>query len=227
MKNIYLGRIIKSLFGLITLLLIVIKTNTKIIFIPFIICFITYLLENICLYLNKKKEANLFHKLFIYGFLIFIVGFLIFACYYALSTRSYTLFIPITIFLIVTLLIINKLTNKIDLSFLLYFIPIIIIAISIIAGIYILIMGFKNNDFMIIYMGLFFILVSSTFILGGLYILGYLKEIFLRIYISLLITVIGFITIFIIPEINLWILVPIIMIIVGIISLIKTFKPEE
>lgn len=226
MKNIYLGRIIKSLFSLITLLLIVIKTNTKIIFIPFIICFIAYLLENICLYLNKRNKANLFHKLFIYGFLIYIVGFLIFACYYALSTRSYTLFIPITIFLIVTLLITNKII-KTDLSFLVYIIPIIIIIMSIIAGIYVLIIGFKNNNLMTIYLGLFFILVSSTFILGGLYILGYLKEILLKIYISLLIIIIGFITIFIMSEINLWILVPVIMIITGIISLIKAFKPEE
>lgn len=227
MKNIYLGKIIKTLFSLIILLSIVIKTNTKMIFIPFIICFIAYLLENIFLYLNKRKEANLFHKLFIYGFLLYIIGFLIYACYYVLSTRSYTLFIPIIIFSIVILLIINKITIKIDLSFLIYIIPIIIIAMSIITGIYILITGFKNNNFMIIYMGLFFIFVSLAFVLGGLYILGYLKERFLKFYFSLLITVIGFITIFIIPEINLWISVPIIMIIIGIISLIKIFKPEE
>lgn len=55
--------------------------TTKIVLIPFIICFISVLFMSLASILNKDIIVKLMNKIYVIGFLIFWIGFLIFATY--------------------------------------------------------------------------------------------------------------------------------------------------
>lgn len=55
--------------------------TTKIVLIPFIICFISVLVMSLASILNKEIIIKLMKKIYVIGFLIFWIGFLIFATY--------------------------------------------------------------------------------------------------------------------------------------------------
>lgn len=89
-KTIYINKLISSIF--ITLLLIyflIITPNRKLIFIPFLLCSISNIGKNVCMLLDKKKFANIFHKLFIISFLTFWFGILAFGSYLFVKEHNY------------------------------------------------------------------------------------------------------------------------------------------
>lgn len=55
--------------------------TTKIVLIPFIICFISVLVMSLANILNKDIIVKLMNKIYVIGFLIIWIGFLIFATY--------------------------------------------------------------------------------------------------------------------------------------------------
>ena len=55
--------------------------TTKIVLIPFIICFISVLFMSLASILNKEIIVKLMNKIYVIGFLIIWIGFLIFATY--------------------------------------------------------------------------------------------------------------------------------------------------
>ena len=63
--------------------------NSKIIFIPFIICAITVVGKNIALLCGKKNLAVTFSKLFTIGFLLFWFGFLSVAVFVCIRDKNY------------------------------------------------------------------------------------------------------------------------------------------
>ncbi len=74
----------------------------KIIIIPFLICSLAIFFKNIFLLLNKEKISNVFKIIFRISFFIYVFGFLIYSVYYAITTKTYSLFIIIGIFMIVS-----------------------------------------------------------------------------------------------------------------------------
>ena len=74
--------------------------GVKIFILPFLICAIAIFLENIFLFFNNQKIANIFMYIFRIVFFIYVYGFLGYSSYYAVVNKNYALFIPISIFLL-------------------------------------------------------------------------------------------------------------------------------
>ncbi len=91
-KSIFISRLIYAILMTFILIALLFKNNNiifKIVFIPFIICGISIVLQNISLILEKEKFANFFKKLYICGFLLFWFGFLFFVSYYSIKKELY------------------------------------------------------------------------------------------------------------------------------------------
>ena len=71
----------------------------RIIISPFIICSLTYILENLFLILEKEKIAKILQYIFRITLLIYIFGILIYTCYYSISHKEYSLLLVVAIFL--------------------------------------------------------------------------------------------------------------------------------
>lgn len=80
-KSIYVGRVMYALAFTIFMIYLCMKSNQKILFIPFIICGLAIAIKNIFLIQGKKKYVELFDRIFVLGFLLFFFGFLCFWCY--------------------------------------------------------------------------------------------------------------------------------------------------
>lgn len=72
----------------------------KIIIIPFLICSLAIFFKNVFLLLNKERISNVFKIIFRISFFTYVFGFLIYLVYYAITTKTYSLFIIIGIFII-------------------------------------------------------------------------------------------------------------------------------
>ncbi len=81
----------------------------KIIIIPFILCSLLLLLENIFLFLNNFKIAHIFNYIFKIIFFISALSFLTYATYYSITHKKYSLIIIVIIFLILLIKLIKKL----------------------------------------------------------------------------------------------------------------------
>lgn len=76
-KNIFISKIIKSSI-IVLILFSVLSHNSgavKIMTIPFIVCGLSSVGKNVCLFMDKKKYANIFSKLFLVSFLVFYLVF--------------------------------------------------------------------------------------------------------------------------------------------------------
>ena len=106
MKKIYnIRQIVVSIIVILILTWAFFKNQLigKIIMSPFLICSIAIFFENLFLLLNKEKISNIFKYIFRISFFVYAFGFLIYAIYYTISTKTYSLFIIIGIFIIGTI----------------------------------------------------------------------------------------------------------------------------
>ena len=102
MKNIVsIRKIITAIIAIYILAWATLKNRLfiKIVISPFLICAIAVLIENIFILLNKEKIANIFKTIYRISFFVYFFGFLAYAKYYSIANKSYSLFIPILIFL--------------------------------------------------------------------------------------------------------------------------------
>ena len=76
------------------------KLVVKIIISPFLVCSIAIFFENLFILLNNKKVSDIFKYIFRVSFFIYFFGFLAFSTYYAITNKSYGLFLIIGIFVI-------------------------------------------------------------------------------------------------------------------------------
>lgn len=95
----------RMLVGIIALIILVwafFKNQlvAQIIISPFIICSLTYILENLFLILDKQKIAKIFQYIFRITLLIYIFGILIYTCYYSIVHKEYSLLLVVAIFLL-------------------------------------------------------------------------------------------------------------------------------
>ena len=80
----------------------------KIIIIPFLICSISFLGQNISLLFNKEKTSTIFKYIFRISFFVYVFGFLSYMVYYAMINKSYSILIVVAVFLIFAIYFFKK-----------------------------------------------------------------------------------------------------------------------
>lgn len=254
-QSIFLKKIISSIFITATLLYFMANTpSPKIIFVPFLICSLSMAGQNIALLLNKEKIAIAFHKLFAAGFFLFWFGFLAIAAYLCIRDKNYSLLVfSIPFWVVGVCFAKNRLfrgkpkkkrkTKKVAESKFAF--PIImsaiLVAIVLLAGVIVLILGIKDGNAGLIFAGAFFVFGAFTFVLAALMLQGYFDKVkvdVLGIYMGAVIAAVGIGSIALkygethslektIEEFGLWIIIPILMIAVGVIEVVKCLKNKK
>lgn len=250
MKNIMPTKnLITSIIVTVILLNAVIKTpSPKVIFVPFLICSISMVGKSISQMFQKQKLEMIFGKLFTLGFASFFIGFLLVAAYTCIRDKNYSMLLFTLPFWFVGIpMIKRKLGYKKQEENSESSIPfgIIISAglvfIVMLAGIIILIMGIKRTEMALIFMGIFFTFGGFTFVLAALTIRGCFDKFKIDVigtYIGVLFVFIGIGTIALkfresysitatIRTFGLWIIIPILMTIVGVVQIVKCLRSRE
>lgn len=234
-------KLITSIFSTILLLYFIINTTSpKIIFIPFLICSISMAGKSIAQIFKLKTIARAFQKLFILGLLLFLIGFLVVACYISIRDKNYNLLIFSIPFWIVGIYLLKcKLLNKkateqkeggLNFGIL---ISIILVSLALLIGIFLIILGVKRSDIGLCFAGVFFTFGAFTFVLAGMTVMGYFDKFkvdVLGLYIGILFVVIGVgITAFILKKqlLGVWILIPILMALAGVVQTLKCLRNKQ
>lgn len=238
-NNFNIKKLSTSLFVIALLLYFMIKTpslNSKIIFIPFIICAITMVGKNVALLCGKKNLAVTFSKLFVIVFLLFWFGFLGEAAFVCIRDRNYNMLVFTLPFWLAGIFVVygrffkNQSEKKRRIQ-----IPTgiivgsILVLVTLSTGIMILIQGVKNADWKLLFAGGFFTFGAFTFVLAALTVKGCFKNCkvdILGLYIGILFVVIGIGVIAMIynQRFGLWIAIPVLMIGAGVVQIIKCIK---
>ena len=240
-KSYSANKLASAIFITLLLLYFMVKTSSpKIIFVPFLICSITMAGKHLALLLGKNKFAVIFSKLFSVGFLLFLFGTLIVAAFICVRDKNYTVLLFSTPFWLAGIYLtkkrlINNRSKKTAPSPLPVGIVIIsstLVLIALAAGVMLLIQGFKTSDAGMIFAGGFFTLVAFTFVLGALTVKGIFdncKVDILGLYVGVVITVIGAGIIAMIYQkgAGLWITIPALMIVAGVLQVVKCFRKNN
>ena len=128
--------------------------SPKIIFIPFLICSLSMVGKSIARIMNKEKMEFIFGKMFTLGFLLFFIGFLIFAGYVSIRDKNYSLLIfSIPFWLIGIFLIRKRFLNKNgekdskSIFPFAFIVSALLVAIALLAGVFLLVFGIKEANF--------------------------------------------------------------------------------
>ena len=210
--------------------------NSKIILLPFLLCGITMLGRCIALLCGKQKLAAMFSKLYIIGFLLFWFGFLSVAAFLCIRDENYnTLLFTLPfwiagIFIVKRRLLRNHTGKKDERQFPIgIIISILLVLITLVAGILFLIQGVMKSDMKLLFAGGFFAFGAFTFVMAALTVRGYFERCkvdVLGLYIGILFVAIGIGIIAMIyrQKFGLWITIPILMIGAGVVQIIKCIK---
>lgn len=242
----YSGKLIVSLFT--TGLLVYIMLNTtspKIVFVPFLVCSISMVMKTVGQIFEKERMILFFDKLFKAGFFLYGFGFLVFADYIALKNKQYDMLVYSLLFWAAGIFIFkrvffndNKEVEEPPRFNIAKIAAAGLVIVSFLAGVALLILGIGRKEAGIIFIGAFFTLVSSVFILFHLSASGFFEKIktdILGLYIGIVFTLVGvgipivkFMEILsvkgTIKSFGAWIFVPIIMFSAGVFQIIKTLK---
>ena len=231
-----------SLFVIALLLYFMMKTpslNSKIIFIPFIICAIAMVGKNVTLLCGKKDLAITFSKLFTIGFLLFWFGFLSVAVFVCIRDKNYNTLVFTLPFWIVGIFVVKRRffrkqserdgRMQIPTGII---VGSILVFVTLIAGIWILAQGVMNADGKLLFAGGFFAFGAFTFVLAALTVRGcfeHYKVDVLGLYIGILFVVIGIGIIAMIynQRFGLWIVIPVMMIGAGVLQIIKCINNKK
>lgn len=215
-------------------------TNHKIIFIPFLICSISMVGKSAAQIMHREKAAVFFQKFFILGFLLFLVGFLAVVCYISIRDKNHSLLICSIPFWFAGIYILrrrflykkemNSKAHRIDFQIV---ISAILVVLALLSGIILIILGIKRLDTVLIFAGAFFVFGSLTFVLAALMVMGYLDRFKIDVfglYVGVLFTAIGIgFTVFIFSKqiYKLWLLIPVLMAVAGIIQVVKCLRNRK
>lgn len=244
MKNVLATKkLITSIMVTGTLLYFMAKSpSPKIIFIPFLVCSISMAGKSIAQMMDRKKLEFIFGKIFVLGFLLFFIGLLVFAGYTSVRDKNYSLLVFSIPFWIVGIFFIkNKLLNKTEkkngesvLTFAIV-ISALLVVIALLAGIFLLVLGFKDSNMRLVFGGVIFTFGSLVFVLAALTIKGCFDKVkidVLGLYAGAVIAIIGigFILLMFKEPVNsygLWVIIPILMTVVGVYQIVKCLKNKE
>ena len=243
------GKLISLVFIIGFLIYVMFNTTSpKIVFVPFLICGISMALKTVGQILEKEGMIFFFDKLFKGGFFLYGFGFLIFADYIALKNKQYDMLVYSLLFWAVLFFIFkrvffnNKQGAEKPPKFNIAKIAAAgLVIVSFLAGVALLILGIGRKEAGIIFIGAFFFLVSSVFILFYLLVSGFFekrKTDLLGLYIGVVFVLAGmgiptvkFMEVLsvkgTIKSFGLWILVPIILFTAGVFQIIKTLKNRK
>lgn len=245
----YTGKLVSALFitGLLTYFMIK-TTSPKIIFVPFLICSASMAMKTIGQIFEKEKMISFFDMLFKAGFFLYGFGFLIFADYISIKNKQYDMLIFTLVFWAFGIFFFKRIffnqneRNEVMPRFNIAKIAgAVLVIISFLAGVALLILGIVRAETALIFIGAFFALVSSVFILFYLSVSGFFDRFrtdVLGLYIGIVFTLIGigvpmvkFAENFSVKEtvqsFGLWILVPVIMFSAGVFQIFKTIKNRK
>lgn len=242
------GRLISSIFITALLIYFMIKTTSpKIIFVPFLICSLSMAGKSLGIILNKEKIASLFDKLFKAGFFLFWFGFLAVADYITVRDKNYFLTVFSIPFWLIGIYFLKRKLFKGDAEKeekskfnLIKTASAGLVFAALFAGLLLLIFGIIKAEKIMIFAGVFFILVAGAFVLFGLSATGLFDKIktdIFGLYIGIVFTVIGagfpvlkftetFSLIKTFQAFGLWIFVPILMLAAGVFQIIKCIKKK-
>lgn len=239
-KRPFTNKFISSIFITVLLLYFMAKTqNSKLIFVPFLICSITMAGKHLALMFGKNKLAEIFSKIFAMGFFVFWFGFLIFAAYICFRDKHYSILLFSGIFWVAGILFAKKRFFKTKENRPKTGIPpyaIILTSISLIVlmlvGIGLLMQGILEKSFGITFMGGFFLFGSFTFILFAFAMKGCFDKCkidVLGLYVGIFFVVIGsgIIAMIYQQQIGFWIAVPVLLIVAGILQIIKCLRNKK
>lgn len=212
--------------------------SPKIIFVPFLICGLSLAGKSLMQMTGKEKWAAVFHKLFILGFLLFWFGFLAVAAFICIRDKSYgMLLFTLPFWFVGGYLVWSKLLGKkwkpgkksTSSPFRFAFVvSTILVTIAVLAGIFLFVLGIQRSETGLLFAGAFFTLGAFTFVLGWLTINGRFetcKVDVLGLYMGALLAGIGIgILVWKFEDLGLWILVPALMAIAGVLQIIKCLK---
>ena len=210
--------------------------NSKIILLPFLLCGITMLGRCIALLCGKQKLAAMFSKLYIIGFLLFWFGFLSVAAFLCIRDENYNTLLFTLPFWIAGIIIVkrrllrNHTGKKDERQFPIgIIISILLVLITLVAGILFLIQGVMKSDMKLLFAGGFFAFGAFTFVMAALTVRGYFERCkvdVLGLYIGILFVAIGIGIIAMIyrQKFGLWITIPILMIGAGVVQIVKCIK---
>lgn len=238
----YASRLIKSIvvFGFLVYVLI---NNTQPFWLLFVISFLIMtfinILENLFMLLKKRDIALKIHKLFVITFVVFIFAFMSVWCYIAISQKQYGLLIPALPFVIIGALLVrnkvfknNKPILKFDVNIKLIM-GAALVGVCFLSGIMVLLISLNPLNIELLLFGLFFIFGSLVFVLAYMQMKGCFDHLSIDIvglFAGIVITLVGAGSLFIIWNQNklfdakLWIVIPVLMILVGIIQIVKKLK---
>ena len=213
--------------------------NSKIIFIPFIICAIAIVGKNVAILCGKKNLAVSFSKLFTIGFLLFWFGFLGVAAFVCVRDKNYNTLVFTLPFWIAGIVVVKRrfFRNQSEENGRMQIptgiiVGSILVLVTLIAGILILAQGVMNADWKLLFAGGFFAFGAFTFVLAALTVKGcfeHCKVDVLGLYIGILFVVIGIGNIAMIynQSFGLWIVIPVLMIGVGVVQIIKCIRNKK
>ena len=227
---------------LVTILLVYFMTksaSSKIIFVPFLICSISMVGNQVVLLLGNSKIAEFFSKTFAIGFFIFWFGFLAVAAYICLRDKQYGLLLYSFIFWIVGIIFAkNRFCDKNNQKIKAKIPPLgaVLLIISLVtllvAGIGLLVQGILEKEFGLAFMGFFFFFGALTFVIGALTIKGCFDKCkidVLGLYFGIFFVLCGCGIIVMIPQQQFgpWIIIPALMTIAGLIQIVKCLKNRK
>lgn len=215
--------------------------SPKIIFVPFLICGLSLAGKSLMQLTGNNKWAAVFHKLFVIGFLLFWFGFLSVAAYICIRDKCYGMLLFTLPFWVVGFFITkNKLLGikgkqgkKATVSpfRFAFVVSTILVSVAILAGVFLLILGIQRKETGLLFAGFFFVLGALTFVLGWLTINGRFEKCkvdVLGLYMGLL--VVGFGVVILVwkfEALGLWMLVPALMVIAGVLQIVKCLKKKK
>lgn len=255
-QRVLLKKVIASVFCIAALIYFMLNTTSpKIIFVPFLICAVAMAGQCVALLLHHERLAGWFHMAFGGGFFLFWFGFLTAAACLCIRDKSFGMLafsIPfwlVGIWLVRSILRRNAPTARTgekadaDNPFLFpIFITAILVGVLLLAGIVLLVLGFRDSSAGMLLGGAFFLFGGGAFVVGALTIHGIFDQVkvdVLGIYMSAVVAGFGIGAVALkcmehhslvkaVEEFGLWVIIPAVMILggaAGIVRFLKNKKP--
>lgn len=254
-QSVLLKKVIASVLCIAAIIYFMLNTTSpKIIFVPFLICAVSMAGQCAALLLHHERAAGWFHTAFAGGFFLFWFGFLTVAAYLCIRDKSFGMLafsIPfwlVGIWMARNILRRNAPTARngekadADKPFLFpAVVTAILVSTVLLAGIVLLVLGFRNNSVGMLFGGAFFLFGGGAFVVGALTVHGTFDQFkvdVLGIYMSAVVTVFGIGAVALkcmehhslvkaVEEFGLWIIIPAVMILGGIAGIMRFLKNKK
>lgn len=234
------GNLAVSLGVAAVLLRLLTTPSPQIVLLPFLICSLAMAGKSVAQILGKDKLANVFHKIFVAGFLLFWFGFLAVAGFLAIRDKQYSLLFLIVPFCLIGFFITkNKLLgkkNKKEASpfRFAHVVSVVLVGLVLLAGSFLMVLGIHRTQWALAFMGAFFLFGGGAFVVAALKVRGVFDRVKVDVFglyagIVIALMGIGFTAMLVklSESAGLWILIPLLMTAAGILQIVKCLKHKK